>query len=167
MKIVKALWILSFLACFGVIILTYAHLPTTVNIGDIEKDGFVISRDNYFYLSITILLSFNILLNIIGIAIQYVPKQGIIIPNKKQWLTNINTIKELYFLVKSWTRGLALISNLFLSALYGIIYNQNSRGNFILGWTLYFIIALTIFWFVYFFVIFLSKPSNLKKEFSR
>ncbi|UZR93978.1 hypothetical protein [Chondrinema litorale] len=166
MKIVKALWIFSFLGCFGVIVLTYAHLPLTVSIGEVESDALVISKDAYFYYSTGILLLFNILLNIIGKVIQYVPTQGIIIPNKKLWLTNINTIKELFFLVKSWVRGLAFISNLFLSVVIGIVYDMNSRGHFVLGWVLYIIAGLAIFWITYFFVLFLSKPSHLKKEFS-
>ncbi len=166
MKIVKALWIFSFFGCFGVIALTYAHLPLTVNIGEIENDGLVISKDAYFYLSIGILLLFNVLLNIIGKGIQFVPTQGIIIPNRKEWLTDINTTKELYFLVKSWVRGFAFITNLFLAVVIGIVYDMNSRGHFVLGWILYIILGLAIFWIVYFFVLFLSKPSHLKKEFS-
>ncbi|MEM1137715.1 MAG: hypothetical protein AAGI07_17890, partial [Bacteroidota bacterium] len=133
MQIVKPLWIISFLGCFAVIVLTYANLDVFVNIGDITTEGFRLSRDNYFYLSVALLLLLNVILNIAGKAIQFAPKEGIISPNKKQWLTDINTAKELFFLVKSWTRGLALILNLFLSVLFGIIYNQNSQGNFVLS----------------------------------
>ena len=166
MKIIKSLWILSFLACFAVILLTYANMPVNVKVGNVAQNGFSILRDNYFYLALGIFLGLNIILNIAGKAIQFVPKEGIIIPNKKKWLTNVNTIKEMFFLVKAWTRGLALILNLFLCSFFGIIYNQNSEGNFMLGWTLYLIAGMIAAWFLYFFVLFFSKPTHLKKEFS-
>ena len=167
MKIIKPLWVLSFLGCFAIILLTYAHLPLNVNIGNIENNGFAISKNLYFYYTIGILLFLNVVLNIAGRAIQFVPREGIIIPNKKTWLTNKKSTKELFFLVKAWTRGLALILNLFLCTFYTVIYNENSEGNFMLGWILYLIAGLLAGWFLYFFVLFFSKPESLKEEFSR
>jgi hypothetical protein len=166
MKMIKSLWVLSFLACFAVILLTYANMPISVNIGENSANSFTVSRNNYFYLATGLFLLLNIILNIAGKSIQFVPKEGIIIPNKKKWLTNVNTVKELFFLVKAWTRGLALILNLFLCTFYAIIYNQNSEGNFMLGWTLYMIAGMITAWFLYFFVLFFSNPANLKKELS-
>ncbi len=167
MKIIKPLWMLSFLTCFAIILLTYANLPLNVNIGDVQNNGFVITRNLYFYYTAGLLLFLNIVLNIAGKAIQFVPKEGVIIPNKKIWLTNKKSTKELFFLVKAWTRGLAFILNLFLCVFYGVLYNQNSEGNFMLGWTLYLIAGMLAAWFLYFFVLFLSKPKSLKEEYSK
>lgn len=119
MKIIKYLWVLSLLGFLGVNLYVYALLPDKVNAfayGNTGENSFI-SKSDFFYISMSILLFGNILLVLLGNLISMNSPAILPLPNKTAWVSSKENIRNLYQRFKYWLQGIGFIVNIICTAI--------------------------------------------------
>ncbi|MBD0401807.1 hypothetical protein [Flammeovirga sp. EKP202] len=130
MKYIKFIWALSLFIFLGYSLLAYIYFPDSgVMVIGATKDAsaMVMSKSDFFYTSMGILLFINIALAGLGASVLHLPQQLIVVPNKSKWLETKETQQQLLEGVKGWTKGLATLINGLLLATLGMIYRAQGH----------------------------------------
>ena len=163
MAVIKPLWIITLLGAFAVNVLTYAHFPDTISIYREEggETAAFLARDAFFYTASGLILVINIMFNLIGRWATFLPEPLVFAPKKAIWFQNPRTRKQLYRILKEWVRGFAVLINIVLATIIGLIYSANSTtGTFHLGWLLYMAAVVSVVWLAMYVVLLNDQPEG-------
>ncbi|KXX71208.1 hypothetical protein [Flammeovirga sp. SJP92] len=130
MKYIKFIWALSLFIFLGYSLLAYIYFPDSgvMVMGATETESaMVMSKSNFFYSSMGILLFINIVLAGLGASVLHLPQQLIMVPNKAKWLQTKEAQQQLLESVKGWTKGLATLINGLLLSTLGVIYRTQGH----------------------------------------
>ncbi len=163
LRFIKVLWVLSMLGFLASALFVYADIGDANTIVQLRLDAsgesaFGVSKINFFYVSLFIMLGINVIILLTGYSVPYLPKSLVLAPQKELWLSTPHNRKNFYKRMKDWARGFATIINFFLTCVIFTIYYMNSRNYFPLAWTYYLCAILAIAWLFAFFPIFKKNP---------
>lgn len=152
------------LGYLAVLLLTYIFLPLGVRVFA-EADGrtlLQLGQEQYFWAGLFLVLLINGLIQMLGNMILYLPRPLQLFPKRDFWMSQTHLRKKLKRNFKHWLKGLALIINLFLSALLAHLYTLNdSDVSLDLNPAFYLVGVLFVGWLVFFFVWFSDTEENL------
>ncbi|NME68189.1 hypothetical protein [Flammeovirga aprica] len=130
MKYIKFIWALSLFIFLGYSLLAYIYFPDSgvMVMGATENESaMVMSKSDFFYSSMGILLFINVALAGLGASVLHLPQQLILVPNKAKWLQSKETQQQLLESIKGWTKGLATLINGLLLTTLGVIYRTQGH----------------------------------------
>lgn len=164
-KLVKYLWILSFLVFLGFFMLMYVNMPELLRLQEFDQgERWLVTKSNFFYGMLFLMVLLNAGMNILGATLAFVPPQWILLPKKSVWLKDLSSRKILNDRVKGWSRGVALILNLLLLTITVVIFRFNNGIAPDLTFLVYFLLISLVLWKVYWFILFNKIPEELESK---
>ena len=122
-RLIKALWLLSILMFLGGLLYVYANLPQEVALAvkTVESGGWIISRNIFFYGSLSIFIVVNVVLYVFGLILKRLPFPE---PKSSYWLSN----PELRTNVRIWITSFSFVVNLLLlSTIISVAFINNNN----------------------------------------
>jgi hypothetical protein len=165
MRILKMLWLASFPLFVLVHTLVYAQyegLYVYLSFDSLGNPQTVLHKNTYFNLVLGLMVLVNIFSLILGNLPPYMPKDLILTPQKKLWLSSAKNSAIFFTNFNHWAKGLGLIANLFFAWMVVLIYSVNIKQFFDLSWMIYLFLLSVVVWIGSFFYIFSLSPEKLK-----
>lgn len=85
-----------------------------------------VTRDQYFYLSFTLLIINNILWYVIGRLLVGIPPKMLALPNKFYWLSNKYRYRKAKEIIGNWMLAFAVVTNYWLMVYFLGLKKPNS-----------------------------------------
>ncbi len=139
--------------------ISYAYLPTTVNLNIYSGLQFSnVSNENFFYLFLGLMFLGNFIVYLVSFLLKYLPHSSILIPNKKIHFSSNFSIKKSIENLGNWIKGMGIFVNIILIFTISLIYNANIfEGSMNFKWLIYSLYILIPGWFI---LLFLAFPKQ-------
>jgi hypothetical protein len=151
MGLVKVIWIFSLLAFLGLFLGLYATLPPQIALAP----GQLVSKSNFFYLALGVLVFFNGALLVLGASLRYVPWSVMPVPKRLYWAQDRPSRQRFHKRFGHWLKGIGVCLNGFLAVAALQIFQANGQEvtfnlGFLYGVATFFLLA----WLVVFYPLF-------------
>lgn len=161
LRLIKVLWLASFVAFLGLFMLMYVNMPEVLVVGTDEQGGNIrLDRSVFFYLVVGGMVLVNLALVFLAATFPFLPKNLLPLPRKDFWLANARNREQFLRRTKGWTRGIGLLANLMVLVLSAVVFAANVEDMPDLGVIFYPLLALLLVWKVYFFILFRAVPEE-------
>ncbi len=167
MRVLKMLWLASFLIFVLVHVLAYAQYE-----GEFVYLGFdakgtpspVIKKDAYFNIMLGAMVVLNLAALVLGGLPPHLPKRLIWVPQKSLWLSSPVLASKFFYNFAQWAKGLGLISNLFLAWAALMIYTINVKMFLDISGAIYIFLLAILAWMGAYVYIFAQNPDKLESK---
>ncbi|MCU0449900.1 MAG: hypothetical protein MUC97_08665 [Bernardetiaceae bacterium] len=123
MGLVKVIWVLSLLGFLALFLGLYTTLPPQIALAP----GQVVSKSNFFYLALGVIVFFNGALLVLGGSLRYVPWSVMPVPRRLYWAQDRANRQRFHKRFSHWLKGIGVCLNGFLAVAVLEIFKANGQ----------------------------------------